>query len=369
MIPPIPVRDVTYSTDALRGRIDDLGVALEHGMCAVVSSGAWTHDGPARIVAAERVRGLLAEIDRIRCALQSVWATIHPAETDRVATLGAAITAASCTVMSGPAITVYNAWTGHLWPSLRPIADRAIEILPHRSPTGDNVVVTAQNAEPTTPPQSIRDRIDRIPSGDTHIRIERYEDDGGSRFEVYLSGTNFQGDESDPWNVASNIDLATSGSSPSLQAVRIAMESAGITRATPVVLSGHSQGGLIALAIAESREFGVDAVITVGTPVGVVPDVSGIPTIHIVHPEDPVPAIGGLIDPGSSTWIVPSPHGERFFDAHHRQAYVPSAAALDELADARITSLRDAIQSNGIGVARDYRAVTTSVRRQGTGAE
>ena len=300
MIPPIPVRDVTYSTDALRGRIDDLGVALEHGMCAVVSSGAWTHDGPARIVAAERVRRLLADIDRIRSALQSVWATIHPAEADRVATLGTAITAATSSVMSGPAMVAYTAWTGHLWPSLRPIADRAIELLPHKSP---------------------------------------------------------------------NIDLATTGSSPSLQAVRIAMESAGITQATPVVLSGHSQGGLIALAIAESRDFDVDAVITVGTPVGAVPDVTGIPTIHLVHPEDPVPAIGGLIDPRSSTWVVPSPHGERFFDAHHRQTYVPSAAALDELADARITSLRDAIQSTGVGVARDYSAVTTSVRRQGTGAE
>ncbi|MFM2412416.1 MAG: hypothetical protein RLZZ587_749, partial [Actinomycetota bacterium] len=276
---------------------------------------------------------------------------------------------ATHTVMSGPAVAVYSAWTGHLWPSLRPIADQAIEILPHHIPTNDDVVVTAHAPEPVTPPQSIRDRIDRIPSGDTHIRIERFHDDGGNRFEVYLSGTNFQGGESDPWNVASNLDLATSGSSPSLQAVRIAMESAGITRATPVVLSGHSQGGLIALAIAESREFDVDAVITVGTPVGVVPDVTDIPTIHIVHPEDPIPAIGGLIDTESSTWIVPVENGERLFDAHHRQSYLSSSTALDDVADARITALRDAIQSNGVGVARDYRAVTTSARRQGTGAE
>lgn len=365
----IPVRDVTYSGDALRGRIDDLGLALEHGMAAVVSSGTWTHDGPDRIRAAERLRLLLGDIDRLRDALQSVWATIHAGEQSRADTAGASTQSLMRVVMSGPLALLYSAWSGHLWPALRPVADRVIEIMPRYPAGNDDVIVTAGPSAPITPPQSLRDRVDRIPGGDTHIRIERFPVDGGNRFEVYLSGTNFQGDGTDPWNVASNVDLATTGSSPSLVAVRTAMESAGITAATPVVITGHSQGGLIALALAGSREFAVDAVITIGTPVGVVPDVDGIPTVHIVHPEDPVPAIGGLIDTRSSTWLVPAAGGERLFEAHHRESYGPSASEIDELHDEGIDSLRDAIQSNGVGIGRDYRAVSISGQNRGTGAE
>lgn len=366
---PFSVRDISYSTDAIRARIDDLTTAIEYGMNAVVSTGAWALDGPARIVAAERLRGLLAEIDSIRSALLAVYNTVYPLERDRTRFLNAASLFAGQLVMSGPAGVAYAAWSGHLWSFVRPVAHGIIDVIPRGAPTRDGVVVSALAAELTNPPQSLRDRVSRIPSGDVHIRIERYHEDGGNRFEVYLSGTNFAGNAADPWNVAANVDLATTGSSPSLAAVRTAMESAGITRSTPVVITGHSQGGLIALAVAAKREFDVEAIITVGTPVGVVPDVSDIPIVHIIHPEDPVPAAGGLIDPRSSTWVIPVDGDKRLFEAHHKDAYTQSAATLDDATEDRLDALRQAIQASGVGVGRNYLAVATNGESRGMDAK
>lgn len=365
----VPVRDVTYSGDALRGRIDDLTTALEHGMAAVVSSGTWTHDGPDRIRAAERIRLLLSELSRIRDALVSVWSSVHPAEQHRSASLAALVVTLSTTVMSGPAPTLFAAWNGHLWPALRPLADRVIEILPRRPADDDEVIVTAGASAPTRPPHSLRDRIDRIPSGNSHIRIERFPTEAGNRFEIYLSGTNFRGDDLDPWNVASNVDLAVTGASPSLRAVRLAMESAGVTATTPITITGHSQGGLLALAVARSADYFVDAVVTVGTPVGVIPDVDGIRTIHIVHPEDPIPALGGLIDTRSSTWIVPASNGERLFAAHHRDSYSVTAAELDTLNDSRLDLDSSHSGTPAVGVGREYLAVRSSGESRGLGAK
>ena len=369
MTVPIPVRDVAYSTNALRARIDDLTVALNHAMATVVSSGTWSLDGPARIVAAERARSLTAELDRIRTALITVWSSIYPAESDRVDSLGAVAQRVAPYVMSGPVGMGVAALSGQLWPAVRPFAERVIEILPHSSPHDSTISVVAKESHATTPPGSLRDRIERIPAGDTHIRIERFAAEDGNRFEVYLSGTNFDGTWSDPWNAKSNLELVTTGSSASLRAVTEAMHSAGITSTTPVVLTGHSQGGMIALALGASHDFDVTAIITVGTPVGAIPDVTDVPTIHIVHPEDPVPSFGGLINPQSSTWVIPVDGNEKFFAAHHRQSYEPSAGELDDLHDPRIDALRSQIQSAGVGVRRDYVATVRGDPHRGTDAE
>jgi hypothetical protein len=353
-----PVRDITYSGDALRGRLDDLTAALGHGTTAAVSAATWAQGGVHRAILAARVRRLVSEIARVRDAVESVLHTVPTTESARVTTLEGAICAVAPALLFGPVSVLATAWTGELWATLRPLFTYAREFAPQRPATRDDVSVTALPPSTSHPPRTLRDRIARIPRGDTHIHIERFDSSEGYRFEVFLSGTNFSGGPDDPWNASSNIDLAVTGSSPALQAVRSAMDAAGVTRHTPVVLTGHSQGGLIALALAESGDFTVDAVITVGTPVGVVPDATTIPTVHIVHPEDPIPVLGGVIERESSTWVVPVSNGERWFDAHHRESYLPSAAALDAIEDPRLTALRATIQSTGSGVARDYRAIT-----------
>lgn len=362
MIPPIPVRDVGYSADSLRCRVDDLDVALR--LCGTISMGSssWATDGPERIVVSGRIRVLAADIARLRTALESVLSTIHIAEGKRTSTLRGALSVLEPYVMSGPITAVSSAFSGQLWAAARPLMSLIIGSLPPVAASTDSVIVRALPQHTTAAPDSVASRVARIPGGDTHIRIERYLTDGGNRFEIYLSGTNFFGSDAEPWNFASNLKLAVSDSSPSLQAVRIAMASAGITRDTPVVFTAHSQGGLIALALANSGDYDVDAIITVGTPVGAVPDSLTVPTIHVVHPEDPVPAAGGTIRPTSFTWVVPTAHGETLINAHHRAGYVPSVAALDDLHDPRVDSIVERIQSTGVGVTRDYLAEVSPER-------
>ena len=370
MIPPVPVRDVGYAAESLALRVGDLDTALRYACAIVEGTSSWMTDGPERIVLNGRIRMLVADIARMRSALESVVETIHPAEEFRSHSLTGAATLLAPYVMSGLFGVVPGALSGKLWAKSRPLMTAILASLPAESPRGDGAMVTGHAAHSTAAPTGLASRVARIPSDDVHIRIERYSDDGGNRFEVYLSGTNFGGGDMDPWNFASNLELAVTGSSPSVEAVRIAMESAGITRNTPVVLTGHSQGGLIALALANSGDYDVDAVVTVGTPVGVVPDSTTVPTIHVVHPEDPVPAVGGLIDPDSSTWVVHVANGEYLIGAHNKVSYLPSVGALDELHDPRIDELMTRIQPRGVGVSRDFVAVTSPESRyRGTDGE
>lgn len=369
MIPPIPVRDVGYAAEALLHRITDLDVAIRIAAAIVVTTGSWGTDGPERIVLDGRIRVLIAELSRVRNALESVRSTIYPAEADRVATIVGAATLFAPHVMSGVTGLIdvaRRAQSGRLWSDLRPVMSSVLAVA-HSSTTdvghANSVVVTALPSYPISHPVSLLDRISRIPSGDTHVRIEHYVSASGGRFEVYLSGTNFFGGPDEPWNFRSNLELVAANDSASLSAVRMAMTSAGITRNTPVVFTGHSQGGLIALALANSGEYDVDAVFTIGCPVGAVPDSTAIPTVHLVHPEDPVPAAGGLIDPTSSTWVVNSAHGETLFAAHHKSAYLPGIQALDALHDPRIDSLLKRIEPTGVGERRDYVAVISPGNR------
>lgn len=363
MIPPIPVRDVGYAAESLALRVADLDTALRHACGIVEGTSTWYTDGPERVVLNGKIRMLVADIARLRSALQSVIHTIHPAEEVRSHSLAGATTLLAPYVMSGLLGLGITARSGRLWASSRPMMTEILSRLPSEPPSRDGAIVTGRAAHSTAAPTGLASRVARIPSEDVHIRIERYSEDGGNRYEVYLSGTNFFGGDMDPWSFASNLDLAVTGSSPSVEAVRIAMESAGVTRNTPVVLTGHSQGGLIALALANSGDYDVDAVVTVGTPVGVVPDSTSVPTIHVVHPEDPVPAVGGLIDPNSSTWVVHVANGESLIGAHNKVSYLPSVQALDKLHDPRIDALMTRIQPSGVGVTRDYVAVTSPESR------
>ncbi|MEY4396371.1 MAG: hypothetical protein RLZZ40_127 [Actinomycetota bacterium] len=363
MIPPISVREVGYTAAALTTRVDDIDTAIRECVGVTATTSSWATDGPPRIVLDGRIRVFVADLARVRRALESVISTIRPAERERAHSLADAAAPLAQYVMSDWVQLSAAAMSGNLWAAMRPLMSAVIERVPHSTETPAPVTVTPLQSYATSAPDSLESRVQRIPNGDVHIRIERYGDGGGNRFEVYLSGTNFFGDDSEPWNFGSNIDLARTGDSSSLEAVRFAMQAAGITRDTPVVFTGHSQGGLIALALAESGDFDVEAIFTVGTPVGAVPDTSTIPTVHLVHPEDPVPAAGGFINPTSSTWIVPTPHGETLIDAHHRESYVPGMAAIDALHDRRIEELLERIQPRGVGVRRDFVAVANPANR------
>ena len=308
---------------------------------------------PLAPVFAERARDLAVDMSKSAAALRRAGETLAPEEAlrARVARDGALVPVVAA--LGGGAWLWRQIDSGRAWMVVRPLATALLSSRQPVAAANYTVSITARPSGAVVAPQTLEDRVRRIPDGDTHIRIERF----GERVELYLSGTNFVGGPTDPWNALSNVDLARTASAASLVAVRTALTEASVTPTTPITMTGHSQGGLIALALAESGSYRVEGVITVGTPVGIIGDTPGVPTIHLIHPTDPVPPLGGLVSHTSTTWVI-EPDGGALFDVHHNSAYASSARHLDELRDFEVERLLARVNSSGRGLRSDVRAVT-----------
>jgi pimeloyl-ACP methyl ester carboxylesterase len=206
-------------------------------------------------------------------------------------------------------------------------------------------------------PQDFSERFARIPTGSERVRIDRFETVTGPRFEVYLAGTDFAAGPDNPWWVGANTEMLASGASRSMSAAESALDYAGVTGTTPIVLTGHSQGGAIAVALANSGRYAVDAVFTAGTPAGLVESSANVPIVHVVHPEDPVPALGGVIrGTAGTTWIIHTEPRTTGTDAHLAANYQESLRRLDSVRDPGLTTLENRLRTDGLGTAMWFRA-------------
>lgn len=189
--------------------------------------------------------------------------------------------------------------------------------------------------------------------------------DGETRYIVSVPGTQAQIDSLAGWsqnpngrNWAANLWAMAQGSQATdAQAVAMAIQNAGVPDGASILLTGHSQGGLIAANLAADHDFAqryaIDGVITYGAPVenadlhpGSAPvlalghgnTVASVPVpgtpweIPVIRQiGDPVPQLdfgGAGVFPfvpaqqGSITTIDLPPKGDSFFDmtANHEQA-------------------------------------------------
>jgi len=150
---------------------------------------------------------------------------------------------------------------------------------------------------PVDAPQSLADRVNRIPDPATPIVIERYSmPDGSDHIEVFIAGTDAHapmgGDR--PWDMASNVALIAGEQASSLQAVRAALAAEGVTGDMSVTFTGYSQGGVIAVALAESGDYRTTGLVTVGAPSGGLPVRGDYPAVVIEHRDDLVPVLSGI---------------------------------------------------------------------------
>lgn len=181
------------------------------------------------------------------------------------------------------------------------------------------------------------------------MRIDRYSIPGmPDRFEVYIGGTvDFSAEATgEPWDMTSNVSGIAGLPAGSTAAVHAAMAQAGITATSPVMLTGHSQGGLVASLIAASGQYNVSQVITFGAPAGLVEIPTDIPVLTVRHSDDIVPALGGYDSSPHALVVerelfagraVPT---EPVFPAHQMTNYRETAALIDE---ARSPELRSAL--------------------------
>ncbi len=188
-------------------------------------------------------------------------------------------------------------------------------------------------------PIGVRERLDRIPEVN-QVRIEKYEADGmPPRYTVYVGPTETFSPyaEGEPWDSTSNVYGAAGLSGGSFRAVEMAMADAGIRPGDEVVLTGFSQGGLVATMVAASGDWNVVGLETHGAPAGDIPLPPGIAGMAIRNTDDLVPALAGpqlehdLMQVERRAFRegvdIPTVEGA---PAHQRTGYEGTATAVDD---------------------------------------
>lgn len=225
-----------------------------------------------------------------------------------------------------------------------------------------------------TAPRSVEDLADRLArvgerGGNATVEIIT-SSDGARRAIVYLRGTSrWDIGSDDPLDVDGNIAALAGRPTVYGRGVVDAMRAAGIDPTTPVMLVGHSQGGMVAAnlsrELAESGEFAVTDVVTFGSPFAQmdqpVPD--GVQLTAFENRSDVVPALDGRRNSHAAGAVtVTFDDGERNMDAHHMEGYRAGAAALDTsvtVAARAVTARLRPFTSGSTSTTQSYR-----VRRQ-----
>lgn len=199
----------------------------------------------------------------------------------------------------------------------------------------DRVSTQGLDAAPT----GVRERLDNIPEGD-QIRIEKYEADGmPPRYAVYVGPTETFSPYADqePFDLTSNTHGVAGLPAGSFRAVELAMAEAGIRPGDEVLLTGFSQGGLVATMVAASGDWNVVGLETHGAPAGNIPLPPGIAGMAIRNTDDLVPALAGpqldhdlmQVERRAFREGVDIPTVEAA-PAHQRTGYESTASAIDD---------------------------------------
>jgi pimeloyl-ACP methyl ester carboxylesterase len=169
---------------------------------------------------------------------------------------------------------------------------------------------------------------------------------GQTCFVAYVRGTQDWGVTDDNIHDSVGNLVALSGwQSDTMAAVTDALSAAGANSSTPVMLVGHSQGGIAVTALAATAafrdRFHVTSVVTAGAPVGRFHTPPHVSRLHLEHPEDVVAGLDGRDNPaGPSTVTVthdllasPDPEiaasGRVTGGAHGLEGYRATAEAVD----------------------------------------
>jgi hypothetical protein len=164
-------------------------------------------------------------------------------------------------------------------------------------------------------------------------------------------------------------------------ATTAALVDAGVQRGEPVVLSGHSQGGIVSAALAADPDFtarfAVAAVLTIGSPVSRLRPARSTQVLSLEHTQDIMPALSGGGNPRTANQTTVLRDLSEASDpavraaagglgpAHKAAAYADTAKLVDSSTDPSIAAWREAARPI-LGAGPGATAETTyyTVRRQ-----
>lgn len=254
------------------------------------------------------------------------------------------------------------------------IDDAAADL--HRASGVEGLATTIHQVGPTTQAdlsQGVAQRIARIPEQNAPIRIERYElADGSSHTEVFIAGTRTWDprDQSDPFDIHSNLALVGGGASAAVAATTQALSAAGVRPGDRVVFVGHSQGGAVAQALAESGRYRTQALITAGAPLGGEPVRGDYPALRIEHSDDVVPQLAGRRQEGQQT-VVTTDSAAPLLDlkaAHSRENYLATAKRIDDSPLSHLSALTSGLPPSAEGKVLLFDATRSATSASPTAA-
>jgi pimeloyl-ACP methyl ester carboxylesterase len=148
-----------------------------------------------------------------------------------------------------------------------------------------------------------------------------------------------------PLNMRSNLTaFGGVSASPTQLAVSDALTQVKADESDSVLFVGHSQGALVAARLAiTDQPYQVAGLVSLGGPIAQF-DLQ-VPVIALQNQGDPVPHLGGQINPMQENWVTAS--NEREFDsvvdAHKVSSYVEFAKKLDANHDPGLIRIHEQI--------------------------
>ena len=202
---------------------------------------------------------------------------------------------------------------------------------------------------------ALSDRPDSPANGTVEVQTIAATD-GAVRHVLYLPGTD---DFNAPWDQDADVrdletDLGAVSGRPDAyqQGILDALDQAGVGKGEPVLIVGHSLGGMEAAAIlAGHGGYHVTDVVTAGSPTAQVPGFpSGSHVLSLEQQGDIVPELDGAPNPDSveQTTVTFDAHPDGGIVAHHGYGtYEQGAGLVDASTDPSVTDAVGSLHDHG----------------------
>lgn len=225
----------------------------------------------------------------------------------------------------------------------------------------DPVQVGEHRGEAPTSVAGIFDQQSSLgrPGSEGQIQVVRVPGpDGTSSWVVQIPGTQdwspVRGDN--PVDLTTNVNLMAGEQTALQEAIAEAMHAAGVDPSDPVMLTGHSQGGIAAASLASDpgfrEQFNVRSVVTGGSPVARFHIPDDVSVLSIEHDQDVVPMLEGRENPDRPNWVTVerdasdsvelADEGYTVGAVHGTGVYAETGAVVDGSEDPSIAAWREA---------------------------
>ncbi|MFV0633056.1 hypothetical protein [Demequina sp.] len=194
-----------------------------------------------------------------------------------------------------------------LYEPMRSAAASLARIIDHFS--GEPALIAVTRADPPAvgPITALGDLGDLLVALDGHhprgVTVDKVlQADGTYAWIVTIPGTgDTVGANGEVFDIEGNLVAVDGSASDATEMVLLAMEQAGIAAHEPVMLVGHSQGGIVAGTIAVASKatarFNVTTVVTAGTPLAAMDRNPKVQYAEFRNGPDPTWAAGGFDEP------------------------------------------------------------------------